>query len=46
MIDRPQRALQHVDSLPVVVREEIAEHIEELMAPTEMAPIPQDFAEI
>ena len=33
MIEHLQRALQHVDELPEVVQEEIALHIEELLAP-------------
>ena len=46
MIDRLHRALQHIDTLPTVVQEEIAEHIEALIAPSQAIALPANFAGI
>jgi hypothetical protein len=44
MIEHLQRALQHIDELPEVVQEEIALHIEEILAPEDPGRAPSAFA--
>ncbi len=38
MIERLRRALEHVDELPEVIQDELAEQIEDLLAPDQPLP--------